>query len=39
MTPIHSKVYLMKPYVIKFVSDLQKVDDFLKKLDTPTTKV
>ena len=32
MTPIHSKVYLMKPYVIKFVSDLQKVDDFLKKL-------
>jgi len=29
---IHSKVYLMKPYVIKFVSDLQKVDDFLKKL-------
>ena len=27
--PVHGKVYLIKHYVIKFVSDLRQVDGFL----------
>ena len=33
--PVHGEVYLIQRYVIKFVSDLRQVGDFLKVLRFP----
>ena len=38
LTSVHSNVYLMQHYVIKFVSDLRQVDGFLRYSDTFTNK-
>jgi hypothetical protein len=35
MNPVHGEVYLIQHYVIKFVSDLRQVGDFLRVLRFP----
>ena len=38
LNPVHGKVYLIQHYVIKYVSDLRQVGDFLRVLWFSTNK-
>ena len=37
LNPAHGKMYSIQPYMIKFVSDLRQVDEFLHLKLTATT--